>query len=202
MNRGILAAALWGAALASGCVRDAEPERCPTAGAGDVVITELRGPQDGGDTWGQFVELANVTGVELDLEGAAIELVSVGGDQRDRVIIRRSLPVAPGGQVALGRFPDDARPAWIDYGMDLDLPRDLPATGGVTVTGCDDLLLDRVVYDALPDQGSYSLGLDPPSADGNDDDAAWCADTTPVDEPGQLGLPGTPGEINHPCVAP
>ncbi len=198
----VTAALVGGTALATGCVRDAADERCPAAAVGELVITELRGPQTGGDTRGQWIEIANVGAGEIDLEGSVVELLSLSGGQRDRVIVRRSVPVAAGDLVVLGRFADNARPAWIDYGMASDLAGSLPTAGSITLFGCDDVALDRVAYDGLPEQGTRSLGLDPPTAAGNDDGAAWCANTTPSTDTTQLGVPGTPGESNPPCAVP
>jgi hypothetical protein len=46
-----------------------------------------------------------------------------------------------------------------------------------------------MTYAALPDSGTWSLGVEPPDDAANDDAAAWCDATAP----------GTPGESNPPC---
>ena len=61
-----------------------------------------------------------------------------------------------------------------------------------------------VTYDGLPSQGSHSFGGDQlPDAQANDDDTGWCNDRTeptPEQSAFNLGVPGTPGEENRPCV--
>jgi hypothetical protein len=161
--------------------------------AGDLIVNEIRGPQDGGDSWGQWIEIANTGGAELDLEGAVLDVVSVSGNVHLTLIVRRSLPVPAGGFVTLGQVVDADRPAWIDYGLgDPEALADFPPSGAVALFGCSDDQLDRVVYDALPEMGTYSL----------DADGTWCTDATPGDDTTALGLPGTPGEMNHACAAP
>lgn len=196
--RRFLHGALLAAAVAPGCARDPADAICPAAAPGDLVVTELRGEQSGGDTWGQWIELYNA-GADLDLEGAVIDLRAIDGSRTFRVLVRRSVPVAAGDYVVLGDFPDATRPAHVDYGFQGDFTGTFPSTGGVTVTACGDPA-DAYQFPALPATGTWSLGLSPPTADGNDDAGAWCADTAPSDDTTQLGLPGTPGAANRPCT--
>lgn len=185
--------ALLCAALACACTADPAEAICPEAGAGDLVVTELRGEQSGGDSWGQWIEVKNQTGVELDLYGLVVEVTSVDGGTRVRMLVRRSLPVAAGGYVVLGTPPDGAElPDHMDYGFGADYETasdgtEFPGAGAVTLTACG-AELDRVVFDDLPTMGSWSL----------DDAGTWCADTSPGTGT-ELGLPGTPGEANTPC---
>ena len=79
-------------------------------------FTELRGPQDP-DSWGQWIELHNATGSDLDLEGTLVDLQSIGGSIHDRILVRRSLPIDAGAYVVLGDYPDDDRPDHVDYGF-------------------------------------------------------------------------------------
>ena len=74
----------------------------------------------------------------------------------------------------------------------------LPDSGDVRVEACG-VLIDRVVWTDLPDSGTYALGLAPPDATGNDTAGNWCTDATDDTDPTTIGLPGTPGESNHPC---
>jgi len=176
--------------LASACVRGPADEICPTAGSGDLVVTELRGEQSGGDTWGQWIELHNATGASMDLEGIAVELVSIDGGTDMHMLVRHALPVAAGDYVVLGAFADDVtRPAHVDYGFGSDFSKQFPSSGAVTVTACE-TQLDHVVFDNLPTMGTWSL--DPATG-------TWCNDMSPNTDSTQLGLPGTPGAANHAC---
>lgn len=197
-RRIVLHALVACAALAAGCARDPDAELCPPVGAGDLVVTELRGPQDP-DSWGQWVELYNATGSDLDLEGTVIDLVSIDGGTRNRILIRASVSVAPGDYVVIGDFGDVTTPEHFDYDIG-DVTTDFttfPATGGITVRACD-ADVDAVIFPTLPTSGTWSLD-GAPSASGNDDESAWCNDTMPSTDPSKTGLPGTPGAANHPC---
>ncbi len=185
------------AATAAGCARDPIDELCPPVGAGDLVVTELRGPQ-APDSWGQWIELHNATGSDVELEGLVVDLISIGGDVRNRILVRRALTIEAGAYVVLGDFADATTPEHFDYdigdGSDFTA---FPPTGGITVRACD-AVIDELIFDTLPTSGTWSLG-DAPSATGNDDPAAWCNDITPSTETTKTGLPGTPGAANHPC---
>lgn len=176
--------ALLCAALACACTADPEEAICPEAGAGDLVVTEIRGEQTGEEDGDQWFEVRNQTGIELELHGTVVDLLSIDGNTRQRMLIRRSLPVAAGGYAVLGVLPEAERLDHMDYGFGADYETEadgtvFPSAGAVTVTGCA-VELDRVVFDDLPTTGTLAL----------DDDGAWCVDPTPS---------GTPGEANPPC---
>ena len=183
------------------CTSDLEPEICPGVGVGDLVITEVRGNQSG--TYGEWIELFNAGGAAVD-----VRTISRSGSLPSSLRSptwrpRRSTTVAAGDYAVLGAFPDAQRPAHVDYGWHPDgLNSDgsishLPDGGAADVTACG-VTIDRVVWNDLPADGTYSLGLAPPDAAGNDVMAAWCADTID-DDPVAPGLPGTPGVSNPPC---
>lgn len=197
-------AALCSSLLVIGIVGCSSPEEvgiCPVLGPGDLVITELRANQR--DTVGQYVELYNATATSQELRGLQLLIGAVdeydepdGRKQYGFILVRRPLAVASGERVVLGgALPGSADPA-IDYTWQPDLltsgePRQLPdGDGDVQLIGCDGVVLDRVVWADLPSIGTYSLGLVPPTAAGNDDAAAWCIDPA---------IPGTPGEANIAC---
>lgn len=182
--------------LGAACITEQEPAQCPTAGPGDLVVTEVRGDQ--GDARGEWIELINVGGAAVELRGLHLDIRKLDGSSPTQVIVRRSLVVAPGAYAVVGSFPDDARPAFVTYGWHPDLlgsggaVQHLPDSGAVEVSACG-VLIDRVVWNDLPSAGTYSLGLDPPDAVGNDPAAAWCAN------PAGDGANGTPGAMNPPC---
>jgi hypothetical protein len=184
------------------CTTPEETEVCPSVGVGDLVVTELRGNQAG--TFGQYIELYNASAGALELRGLHVRLRNVTGSADDDIIVRRSLTVAPGDQIVLGGFPAASPPAHVDYGWQPDFlndsgdPKSLPDSGDIRLEACG-VLIDRVVWTDLPDAGTYSLGLAPPDAAGNDAAGAWCTDATDDTDPVTTGLPGTPGASNHPC---
>src|SRR2546422_10093592 len=96
--------------VATGCVRDPAPAECPDVGVGELVLTELRGPQSGTDTLGTWVELYNAGARAVDLRGTKLRFRKQDGSSETDVIVRRSLASAPGAYVVLGLFPDDGLP--------------------------------------------------------------------------------------------
>ena len=185
------------AALAS-CVNDAAPAIGPSIGEGDLIITELRGPQTGSDDSGQFIEIYNASGGALDLQGLVVEAFRLDGSSQTRILVRDSLPVDAGGYATLGPGAAVIQPAYIDYPMGNDLPSNLYSSGAFDLVVVDNqggrTRTDRLIYNGLPTVGSYSLGTVPPTA--NDNPSDWCTDTT-LDDKGRAI--GTPGLENQAC---
>lgn len=193
-----------GLVICGACTREPAEELCPAAVAGDLVVTELRADQGG--TYPQFVELYNASGLTLDLEGTVVDVLSIDGGTHLRLLVRAPLPVADGGYVALSDAATlEGRP-YLAYTFGADFEqngthKDLPSAGRITVSACGETI-DQLDFEGVPSEGTYSLGADPPTADANDVDGAWCADTTPSSDTTEIGLPGTPGAANTPCVTP
>ena len=176
-------------ALAVGCTREPAPAECPPIDVGDLVVTELRGPQKPDDALSVWIELYNASGGSVDLEGTKIRFRKKDGSSEVPVIVRRSVSVEAGGYAVLGLVNDDAiRPAYIDYGFASDFHQGFLPAAAVDVEACG-VRIDRAVYDVLPDTGTYSLGV-PPDDTENDVPASWCTNPTPE---------GTPQEANPPC---
>lgn len=180
-------------AAAAGCTRDPAPAECPDIVEGDIVVTELRGPQTPDDTLGPWIELYNATGATIDLEGLKIRFRKKDGSSEVPVIVRRSLPVAAGAYVVLGLVnDDDTRPSHIDYGFASDFHVGFLPAAAVDVEACG-TQIDRATYDVLPKTGTYSLGSTPPTFENNDVPANWC--TNDASE-------GTPKQANPTCPPP
>jgi len=213
---------LLGLALAvGGCARAALPCELELE-AGDLVVTEIRGPQDGVDSRGEWFELYNTTSDSIDLYGLRGTLTNLKGSIEVSFLIRESLLIEPSGYVVLGSLANP--PPEVDYSFNKDFvvssgvedsdgtlviptnedsdPRELFANARVEFSACEKLI-DAVVYAELPLMGTYSFnGLRTPSASDNDDIEHWCTDATeaPMEGPQtELGLPGSPGETNRPC---
>jgi hypothetical protein len=187
----------------SGCEREPLALECAPLRAGDLAISEIRGKQTGTDTWGQWIELYNSTSGELSLLGAALNIKKLdGSSERDIVVRDHTLSVHGHGFVVLGRFSGDL-PDHVDYGYEDDFSSDLYVDAILQVRACGETV-DQVVYRDLPSAGSWafdgSLSL---TAVSNDEEGNWCTDAAeaPPQDGGttQVGLPGTPGEVNRPC---
>jgi len=182
------------AVFAAGCVRAPANGECPDLAAGDLVITEIRGPQN--DALGAWIELYNASGGSVDLLGTKVRFRKRDGSSETDILVRRSVEVAPAGYAVLGLFDDsDAmRPAYVDYGFAVDFHNSWLSAAAVDVEACGQLV-DRAIYDSLPDMGTFSLGTQPPDAISNDLPASWCTDATAVG----ATFPGTPQHVNIAC---
>ncbi|HEU0035646.1 MAG TPA: hypothetical protein VFQ53_33775 [Kofleriaceae bacterium] len=174
--------------LAAGCARDPVTAECPDIGPGDLVVTEIRGPQDPEDLNGPWVELFNASGGEIDLVGIKIRFRRKDGSSEVPVLVRHSVPLAAGGYAVLGDFADAEKPAFASYGFADDYRVTWLSAAAVDVESCG-TLIDRAIYDVLPDVGTYSLG-GAPDSENNDLPASWCTDPNSA---------GTPGAMNVAC---
>jgi hypothetical protein len=186
---------------ASACVAEPLPHICPDVSIGELVVTEIRGPQSTPDTRGQWIELANLSGSTVDLRGLHVVNYQLDGTNEIDAIIRYKRELAAEDRYVVGLFEDTDRPQWVDYGFGIEWSSDVQSDGVVELRACAETV-DEVVYRDLPDVGTWSLGIEPPDAEANDDESAWCNDVLPPMEGPmtELGTPGTPGEANHPCV--
>ncbi len=199
-----------------GCDRAADPLVCGELGAGDLVVTEVRGGPSITDADGQWLELYNASAGTVDLHGLAITIDSVGGSKHDRVLIRRPVMVAAGAYAVVGKFADDGRPAHVDVGW--GTAPGLPTSGAIALSCGGDI--DQITFTALSDpgqleapqgepppagHGTYAYGGVPVTAAANDDTSKWCADPTvtlgPCNQSACLKyFKGSPGEPNPGCT--
>jgi hypothetical protein len=192
---------LVGLAVLSGCERKELDPLCTPVAPGQLVITEIRGPQTGSDTYGQWIEIYNTGAEEVNVAGLVLRIIQLDGTNPRNITIRDAmLSIAAGGYLVIGRFPADALPAHVDYGYGDELEFDLYPDGILELYVCNDLV-DSVIYHGLPEVGSLALDGDlVPSAEANDVESNWCPDATEVGvDPTQIGIPGTPGAENRPC---
>jgi hypothetical protein len=176
--------------IAAGCVREPVEQVCPDIAGGDLVVTEVRGIQNPEDPVGsQWVEVYNASGKQLDLIGTKIRFRRKDGSSEVATLVRRSLPLAAGAYVVLGKGIDGEQASHIDYAFGFDFADTWLGAAAIDVETCG-VLVDRAVYDTLPRTGTFSLGTNPPNADANDLPAEWCEDPTPA---------GTPKQANAVC---
>ena len=178
--------------LAPGCVRDAADAQCPALAKGDLVVTEIGGPQTGNDLLVPWIELYNASGAPVDLQGLRIRFRKPTGDGEVDSIVRRSLPVAPESYTVLGVDTDDQLESYLDYNLDYQgswLP-----SAAIDVEACGELI-NRARYTSLPKTGTYSLGTMPPDPDATEDPTRWCTDATV----NAGSFPGSPKRANIAC---
>ena len=182
--------------LVSACARDPEESLCPDIAAGDLVVTEVRGPQTPADAVnGEWIELYNASGKSIDLLGVRVRFRRKDGSKEIPVIVRDSVPVAAGAYVVLGLFLNDTtRPAHVDYGFASDFTENWLAAAAIDVESCG-TRIDRAVYDDLPRMGTFSLGA-APEANANDIPANWCTNGATSG----AAYPGSPQQANPPCT--
>lgn len=182
------------------CESDPVPAICPDVEVGELVLTEIRGTQTGANSYPLFFEIYNGTDRELDVAGFHLVIATQDHGSEADVIVRRHLPVAAGAYFTIAPVADTLLPAQVDYGGLVDFVGASAAVfprGDVTLVACGDVI-DRVVYDELPEVGTRSLMTMPPDAERNDDAGAWCTDAiVPEDATTELGAPGTPGGSNR-----
>jgi len=185
--------------------------------AGDLIITEVMASVGDSETSpiadfdGEWFEVYNASGEELDLSGLVIGGESGGDDPDDGFTVTGTLTVGVDGYVVFlvsdcadsvscpvgyngGLSPSLAYV--YDRGL-LDLDSDGPDRLRLTYDG---VVLDTVSWDSSWDfvvDTTLQLGLSPEIAEwSNDLPQSWCAASSTY---GDVGLVGTPGVANDVC---
>ncbi|WP_296316194.1 lamin tail domain-containing protein [Winogradskyella sp. UBA3174] len=173
---------------------------------GDIVITEImNNPNPVSDTTGEWFEIFNTTGSDIDINGWTLQ-----DDGTDTHVIDNAngtTIVSSGGYLVLGRTANTVTNggAPVDYAYG--------ESGGHTLgNGTDEVVLvsttaveiARVIYDngaTYPDLTGASMQLDPTFLNETDNDtgANWCASTSTYGD--GTGSLGTPGSANDACAA-
>lgn len=175
------------------CERDPLDVACPDVGVGGLVVTEVRGDQEGSDDdQGEWIELFNASGSTIDLVGLRVVMRTLNGSSVDELTVRRSVTATANGYVTLGSFPDGQEPSHIDYGYADEFGGELNTTGAIEIIACG-AEVDQVVYQSLPGAGTLALdGALAPDASANDSETNFCVDAAGAGE-------GTPQQENPPC---
>jgi len=174
------------------CVSSARP---PVAG--EIIITEImRDPDVITDANGEWFEIYNTTGDELDIQG-----LTVRDDDNDSFTLPTGAPiiVSSGSFFVLGRNGDPAT----NGGVSVDY-----TYGGFMYLGNDDdevilelggTTIDAVLYSntPFPDTAGASMTLNPLhfNATDNDTGSNWCDGTSSY----ETNNTGTPGAANDSC---
>ncbi|MCB1245837.1 MAG: lamin tail domain-containing protein, partial [Acidimicrobiia bacterium] len=186
-------------ALACGAACVYDESACtdhPLPMAGDVVITEImQDPDVVPDLDGEWFEVYNATGIDLQLLGCEVE-----GSGSEVFAIDVDLPIGPAEYRIFATdsgvdqgFVPDFQWAEVDFGLSND--------SDIVRLVCDGTLVDEVIYDdgaTFPDPTGKCMSLDIGSFDAvaNDLGANWCAGSTSYN-----GDFGTPGAENPVCMA-
>ncbi|MEZ4265678.1 MAG: lamin tail domain-containing protein, partial [Myxococcota bacterium] len=186
-------AALGGACSGGACVGTA-PKPAPD----EVAIVELMvDPAKVSDQSGEWIELANVSGHAVLLDGCVLE--DLVGGEKHTIAPTTPLLVQPGAVALLGRSTDTLKnggaPVQYAYGNGFLLSNTVDAV----ILRCDGAIVAMVEFDddLWPFGPGVAMQLDP-SAFGAPAAAlptAWCAAYQPYGA-GDLGSPGAP---NPPC---
>ncbi len=162
---------------------------------GDLVITEIMANPDSiGDTSGEYFEVYNTTGADIDMLG-----YTVRDNGTESFVVSSSLIVPAGGYAVLGRNGD----AMTNGGVTVDYEYSgLSLANGddEVVIECDLMVIDEVIYvigTTFPTGAGASMSLDPNFLNtmDNDNGANWCLSTSAL----ASGDTGTPGAINDTC---
>ena len=193
----------------------------PTPGPGDLVIVEIQGnPQNTNDDQAEYIELLNVSGRELELQGVQLEHRAWSSGSEPAAsgsihVIGTSVPVAPGARVLLARSSGGFfGGATHDYvyggfvfgnGAEINRLRVLVPSWDRSAPPAATDIVDEVRTPAGAFENALrgrALQLDPdavpsPTAASNDDPADWCHAAATTALAYWMSNWGTPGAANR-----
>ncbi len=193
--------------LIAGCSNEPIDVPCPGVAAGELVVTEVHGPQSGEDQYGEWVEIYNASDSAVDLRGLSVTFTKLDGSSQLQMFVRKSVELAAGEYAVFGKQLSGTEPEHVNYGYLGDIG-DIDGSGGklfdsaaVEISSCGEVI-DLAVYRNLPTRGSLALNGDisPPTAEANDDEVNWCVDELEDEDTDEKGVRGTPQEENPSCA--
>jgi hypothetical protein len=165
--------------------------------AGDLVVTEIMIDPGGSDTGGEWFELYNTLGTDIDLKGMVLFTRDTDGSGAKTHVIKAGTIKAQ-SYFTVGDIRAGALPAWIGYTYGDGLGSFGNAKGIVGIK-CGTTVFDEVTW-TRAGKSDRSRMLDPTAsltATENDDETKWC-DTTPGTVYSGSSA-GTPGAANVAC---
>jgi hypothetical protein len=169
------------------------------ASPGDVVIVEIMiDPVSVADAAGEWIELRNTTGGDIDIAGWVLHDIDANSPQWHIIDAHGPVVIAAGGTLVLGALADPAT----NGGVPVDYQWatfDLANDADEVVLEVKGEQIDTVAYVAppWPVAAGHSLSLDPAAqtASANDDPQAWCAGASAYNGADY----GSPGAANPSC---
>ncbi len=165
---------------------------------GDIVVTEFMNDSDAvSDTVGEWIEIYNSTGSDIDLNGWSLK-----DDGSNLYTFSSSVVVPANSYIVMGRGPADSTQNGgvnldFSYGDNYTLAN---SADEIIVLSPNDVEIDRVNYGVggFPDGGpGFSISLDPNQLAGDNNVANnWCLSTSTFGD----GDKGTPGSENDVCA--
>jgi chitodextrinase len=141
---------------------------CPNPG--DIIITEImQNPSAVGDSDGEYFEVYNTTGSDIDINGWTIK-----DDGIDSHVIDTNVIVPAGGYAVLGINEDTSANGGINLDYAYGAGWFLSNGEDEVVLECSGTEIDRVNYDGgpnFPDPTGASMSLDPDSFNSTDNDS-------------------------------
>jgi hypothetical protein len=154
----------------------------------------MQNPAEADDSDGEWFEVYNVTGADVDLVGLQVYDLDGGGAVSTSFTVGASLVVPAGGHVVLGVNADTAGNGGVTLSYEYSSAFQLGNTSDELYLANATLVIDAIAWDdgaTFPDPTGASMSLSEAARDAasNDSGANWCTATTAYGS-GDLGTPG------------
>lgn len=184
-----------GDGCSANCVTEETPD--PDPESGDIVINEIMNnpsPESASDTKGEWFELFNTAGSDIDINGWMI----TDNSEHDHIINNGGpLIISAGGYLVLARNADFATNGGVNADYQYPTNWSLGNSGDAIILLNGATEIDRVEYDGgpnFPDPDGVSMNLHNPYLD-NNVSTNWCEAVSVFGD----GDKGTPGSQNDLC---
>lgn len=166
---------------------------------GDLVISEVMIDPEGTDTGGEWIELFNTLGTDLDLRGLTLYVRDTDGSGSKTHAIRAGVIPARSYYV-VGDIRSGPNPSWVNYAY-ADALGSMGNARGVVGVRCGMTTLAELTYNtaARPQRSRMLNGNNEPSSQIAAVEANYC-DTPPGNQYSGNNA-GTPGAANPECMA-
>jgi hypothetical protein len=166
---------------------------------GDLVVTEIMLDPEGTDTGGEWFEIYNTLGTDIDLKGMTIFTRDTDGSGAKSHVVKAGTVKAQ-SYFTLGDIRAGALPTWIGYTYADDLGS-FGNSRGIVGIKCGTTIFDEVTWTkaAKPNRSRMLDPVAPKTSTANDDETKWCDTQVGTVYTGTSA--GTPGAANVACMA-